>query len=339
VVRDIIACRTSEFGARLWRCSECGHELPLYNPCRNRHCPTCQGAEALRWIDQRLADLLPIPYFHIIFTIPPQLHAFFRRCPRVAYAQIMAAAAETVIAVCRTNLGATPGVICVLHTWTQTLLFHPHVHCIVTGGGLSLDRQRWIGSRPRFLVPVRRLSVVFRAKLLQRVARHAATGRAPKTPKDWDVFCKPPMAGPEQVVRYLGRYTHRIAISDRRILKITDRHVTFSYRDRRRGNRRDRLRLPADQFVRRFLLHVVPSRFVRIRYHGLLTNASKSRNLALARALLHAPAPPEPQAGSDPTNTSLPSPNRPPFLCPNCGRDTLQLLHTFPARPSPPRPP
>lgn len=323
MVRDIASCRTSQLGGHRWRCTDCGYETRVYNSCRNRHCPTCQGLQSVRWVGRRLEDLLPIPYFHVVFTIPPQLHAWFRRCPRIAYAQIIAAAAEAMVAVCRSNLGATPGVICVLHTWTQTLLFHPHVHCIVTGGGLSLDGQRWIASRQNFLVSVRRLSLVFRAKLLEKMEQRT---RPPKTPRKWCVYCKKPMAGPEQVVRYLGRYTHRIAISDRRILKLTDRHVTFSFRNRKRGNCRDSLRLPIQDFVARFLRHVVPRRFVRIRYYGLLANAFKVKRLAHARTLLGAPAPPEPHAGQNWTASYQRLVGYDPLRCPSCGHGTLCLV-------------
>jgi predicted nucleic acid-binding Zn ribbon protein len=227
------------------------------------------------------------------------------------------------LAVCRSNLDATPGVICVLHTWTQTLLFHPHVHCIVTGGGLSLDSQRWIASRHNFLLPVRRLSIVFRAKLLEKIEQRTM---APKTPKRWCVYCKKPMAGPEQVVRYLGRYTHRIAISDRRILKLTSQHVSFSYRNRRAGNRRESLKLPIQDFISRFLLHVVPRRFVRIRYYGLLANAFKANRLAQVRALLGAPAPPQPRADEDWTDTYERVVGHDPLVCPSCGHGRLYLV-------------
>ena len=327
MVRDITSCRTPQLGGHLWRCTDCGHETRVYNSCRNRHCPTCQGGQSVRWVHKRLEDLLPVPYFHVVFTIPPQLHAWFRRCPRVAYGQIIAAAAEAMLAVCRSNLGATPGVICVLHTWTQTLHFHPHVHCIVTGGGLSLDGQAWIASRQGFLVPVRRLSVVFRAKLLERMARHV---RPPRTPKRWSVYCKEPMAGPEQVFRYLGRYTHRIAISDWRILKVTAQNVTFSFRNRKENNRRDKQTLPAERFVARYLLHVVPRRFVRIRHYGLLANAHKASHLAHARALLGSPRPPQPQPAGhwdEPVDDTTQRLAANDFRqCPSCGHDTLRLV-------------
>lgn len=331
MVRDITSCRTPQLGGHLWRCTDCGHEARVYNSCRNRHCPTCQGGQSVRWVQSRLEDLLPVPYFHVVFTIPPQLHTWFRRCPRVAYAEIIQAAAEAVLAVCHSNLGATPGVICVLHTWTQTLLFHPHVHCIVTGGGLSLDAQAWIPSPRGFLVPVRRLSPVFRAKLLERMARHV---RPPRTPTRWSVYCKEPMTGPEQVLRYLGRYTHRIAISDWRILRVTAHTVRFSFRNRRDNNRRERQTLPAEHFVSRFLLHVVPRRFVRIRHYGLLANAHKASCLAHARALLGSPRPPQPQPPAhrdDPLDaTTQPLLTNDLRRCPSCGRDTLRLVGLLP---------
>lgn len=327
MVRDITSCRTPQLGGHLWRCIDCGHETRVYNSCRNRHCPTCQGGQSVCWVHRRLKDLLPVPYFHVVFTIPPQLHAWCRRCPRVAYGEIIAAAAEAMLAVCRSNLGATPGVICVLHTWTQTLHFHPHVHCIVTGGGLSLDGQAWIASRQGFLVPVRRLSVVFRAKLLERMARHV---RPPRTSRQWSVYCKEPMAGPEQVFRYLGRYTHRIAISDWRILKVTAQNVTFSFRNRKEDNRRDKQTLPAERFVARYLLHVVPRRFVRIRHYGLLANAHKASRLAHARALLGSPRPPQPQPAGhwdEPVDdTTQPLAANDFRRCPSCGHDTLRLV-------------
>lgn len=294
----------------------------------------------MRWVHRRLEDLLPVPYFHVVLTIPPQLHTWFRRSPRVAYGEIIAAAAEAILAVCRTNLGATPGVICVLHTWTQTLLFHPHVHCIVTGGGLSLDGQAWIASPRGFLVPVRRLSPVFRAKLLERMARHV---RPPRTPKQWSVYCKEPMAGPEQVLRYLGPYTHRIAISDWRILKVTAHNVRFSFRNRRSKNRPDKQTLPADRFVARYLLHVVPRRLVRIRYYGLLANAHKATNLARARALLRSPSPPLPQA-VDPWRNPIDGPAHPTPAddlrqCPACGLRTLRLVTVLAPEPRAFQPP
>jgi len=337
VIRDIVSCRSSELGGRLWRCQDCGHETPIYNSCRNRHCPTCQGCEALRWIGKQVADLLPVHYFHLVFTIPPNLHGLFRRAPRVAYGQILAAAAEALIDVCRSNLGATPGITSVLHTWTQLGLYHPHVHCIATGGGLSLDGQRWIASRERFLVPVRKLSPVFRAKLLERL-RRSGLAVPPGTPHDWNVYCKAPMAGPEQVIRYLGRYTHRIAISDRRILKLSHDHVTFSYRDRK-ANKQAKRRIPAREFARRFLLHVLPRRFVRIRHSGLLAGARKTTRLADARRLLGTPHPPEPQPPVDWPEPSETRPAPQPRQCPKCRKTTLFPVTLIPAAPYAPRPP
>ena len=246
-----------------------------------------------------------MPYFHLVFTVPTALHPLFLADRRAGYQALFAAAMETVSDLARSRLGATPGSIAVLHTWTQTMRFHPHLHCIVTGGGLSLDRARWIGTRPNFFLPVRVLSRVFRGKLLERFEA-AVTSRSLSAPESfakqclrraastpWVVYSKAPMAGPDQVLRYLSRYSHRVAIGNERIVAFHDGAVTFRYRDRRRGNRSDLLTLPATDFVQRFLLHTLPSRFVRIRHYGLLANGQRTTLVARARALLGQPAPPE----------------------------------------------
>jgi hypothetical protein len=349
VIRDLIACRSAALGGRLWRCNLCGHERPTYNSCRNRHCPKCQNLDQALWVEAQARNLLPVPYFHLVFTLSPALHPFFRRQPEEAYALLFAAAAQTLLQVARTNLGATPGFIAVLHTWTQTLLYHPHIHCIVTGGGLSLDLQRWISTRPTFFLPVARLSQVFRAKLLSsfRQALDSQIFRIERTvgrrllrqaaAKEWNVFSKPPAAGPEQVLRYLGSYTHRIAISNERLLAFDQDHVTFRYKDRAHRNRRRPLRLPAQDFVSRFLRHVVPRRYVRVRHFGLLANNLHSARLARARELLHAPAPPEPQP--EPRQRRLDLLQRliglDPTRCPVCRKGTLELVAQIPRLASP----
>jgi hypothetical protein len=346
VVEDIVSCRTAVLGGRLWRCDHCEYEVPVYNSCRNRHCPTCQGFESARWVESHAADLLPAPYHHLVFTVPPALHPFFLRSPRLAYRLLFAAVAATILAVCRSHLGATPGFVAVLHTWTQQLLQHPHLHCIATGGGLSLDGRRWVSARPRFFLPVRKLSRVFRGKLLAAFADHldrnaagdsrdsgrALLRQAAATP--WVVYSKAPMAGPEQVLRYLGRYTHRVAIGDERILDVSDGHVTFAWRDRRHENRRERQRLPVAEFVRRFLLHVLPHSFVRIRHYGLLANAFKRVRLATARALLGAPAQPQPTPASEPEGWRelyMRITGRDPLACPVCRMGTLRFVALIPA--------
>jgi hypothetical protein len=304
VVRDVMACRTPLLGGHLQVCDHCGREKPFYNSCRNRHCPKCQNLEQARWVEAQQKLLLPVPYFHLVFTVPPALHPFFLADRRTSYALLFEAAIGALHSVCRRRLGATPGSIAVLHTWSQTLLFHPHIHCIVTGGGLNPAHDRWIAARPGFLVPVRVLSKVFRGKLLDLLDRSVQQGSATIGPnlgrcllrqaaaKQWVVYSKAPMAGPSQLLRYLGRYTHRIAIGNERLLALEKGRVTFRYRDRRRRNLSTTLTLAAPDFVRRFLLHVLPRGFVRIRHFGLQANASRSRLLTRARQLLHAPAAP-----------------------------------------------
>lgn len=351
VVSALTACRTAALGGHLQRCDHCGRERPLYNSCRNRHCPKCQSLDQALWVEAQAEDLLPVPYFHEVFTVPHCLNPLFLRDPRAAYRLLFEAAAQTVIDVCRTNLGGTPGLIAVLHTWNQIFEHHPHIHCIVTGGGLSQDGKRWIGSRPNFFLPVRRLSEVFRGKLLEAFELALAQGRL-RTPEpvgrlllrraaaqDFVVYSKPPMAGPEQVLRYLGRYTHRIALGNERLLAHRDGQVTFSYKDRKHGGRRKPMTLPGAAFTRRFLLHVVPKGFVRVRHFGLLANGVKVHRLALARSLLGSPVLPEP---SRPHHESWQDTYRrlvgtDPLLCPACRVGRLVVVAEILPSPIPPR--
>lgn len=338
VVRDVLSCRTPLLGGHLQVCDHCGREIPFYNSCRNRHCPKCQSLEQTRWVEAQARSLLPVEYFHLVFTVPKAVHPFFLADRRGSYALLFEAALETLHDVCRRRLGALPGTIAVLHTWTQTLAFHPHLHCIVTGGGLSTSRDRWIASRPGFLVPVRVLSRVFRAKLLDRFDEAlqtrtsgvgASLGRRliqQAASKEWVVYSKAPMAGPAQVLRYLGRYTHRIAIGNERLVALKEGLVTFRYRDRKHDGVKKLLTLEARAFVQRFLLHVLPRGFVRVRHFGLQANGCRSRLIARARELLHAPAPPKPD------NTHRESwqhlyrrlTGRDPERCPYCGSGTLR---------------
>jgi Putative transposase/Transposase zinc-binding domain len=340
VVRDVVQCRTPLLGGHMQVCDHCGREKPFYNSCRNRHCPKCQSLEQTRWVEAQTRSLLPVPYFHLVFTVPPALHPFFLAEKRGSYAFLFEAALQTLHAVCQRRLGATPGTIAVLHTWSQTLAFHPHVHCIVTGGGLNAARDHWIAARPAFLVPVRVLSRVFRGKLLEAF-EHALTARTAgigssfgrrllqqASAKDWVVYSKAPMAGPAQVLRYLGRYTHRIAIGNERLVALQDGRVTFRYRDRRHGNQQKLLTLDASDFVQRFLLHVLPHGFVRVRHFGLQANGCRTRLLTQARRLLGSPAP------SSPDSTLRESwqdlfrrlTGRDPSLCPYCQRGTLRVV-------------
>jgi hypothetical protein len=304
VVAAITSCRTAALGGHVRECDRgCGYQEISYNSCRDRHCPKCQGLERARWVEARSEDLLPVPYFHLVFTIPSLLHGVFLDHPRMAYGLLFSAAAETVkeVAANPKNLGAQIGMTAVLHTWTQALLYHPHIHCIVPGGGIDPAGCRWIRARENFFLAVRILSTVFRAKLLAGLEKSIASGdiepavgsgadllrllrRAAR--RKWVVYSKRPFAGPKQVLTYLGRYTHRIAIGNERIVSMDDGKVAFRYRDRRDGDRRKLMTLHAEAFLRRFLLHVLPKAFVRIRHYGLLANSVRRERIALSRRLL-----------------------------------------------------
>jgi Putative transposase/Transposase zinc-binding domain len=340
VVQDVMRCRTPLLGGHLQVCDRCGREKPFYNSCRNRHCPKCQSLEQARWVEAQSRSLLPVPYFHVVFTVPPALHPFFFAERRGSYTLLFETAIGALHAVCQRRLGATPGTIAVLHTWSQTLGFHPHVHCIVTGGGLSTARDRWIAARPGFLVPVRVLSRVFRGKLLERLnqalgTRSAGLGSSfgrrllrQAAAKNWAVYSKAPMAGPAQVLHYLGRYTHRIAIGNERLVALEHGRVTFRYRDRRRGNTKRLLTLDASDFVLRFLLHVLPRSFVRVRHFGLQANGCRTRLIARARLLLGSPVSPAPQRGSREAWQDLfrRLTGLDPTRCPYCQHGVLRIV-------------
>ena len=340
VVRDVMACRTPLLGGHLQVCDHCGREKPFYNSCRNRHCPKCQSLEQARWVEAQARTLLPVEYFHVVFTVPEALHPFFLSERRKSYTLLFEAALGALHAVCERRLGATPGTIAVLHTWSQTLAFHPHVHCIVTGGGLDTTRDRWVSARPGFLVPVRVLSRVFRGRLLQgfsEALRDRSTGVGASlgrqllrqaAAKEWVVYSKAPMAGPAQVLRYLGRYTHRIAIGNERLVALEDGRVTFRYRDRKHDNAKKLLRLDGPTFVRRFLLHVLPRGFVRVRHFGLQANGCRTRLLERARLLLGSPAPPkgDPSIRESWQDLFRRLVGRDPTRCPYCERGVLRLV-------------
>jgi hypothetical protein len=296
-VRALVACRTSALGGHLQACDTCGYSRPAYNSCRNRHCPKCQILKQELWAEAQESRLLPTGYFHVVFTVPSELHPLFHREPRTCLDLLFEAVAETLSEVAWRRLEARVGFTAVLHTWTQTLLYHPHVHCIVPGGGLSGDRSAWVASDENFFLPVRVLRVVFRGKLLSklrgvlddgRFAIVAGRGKAmleAASRRTWVVYAKAPMAGPGHVVRYISRYTHRIAIANSRLLAYDGNSVTFSWRDRADGNRRKKIRVEAVAFARRFLWHVLPRRLVRIRHYGLLSNRAR-KDLDRCRALL-----------------------------------------------------
>jgi hypothetical protein len=306
ILRDIATCRTAALGGHVESCDHCHHQRIAYNSCRNRHCPRCQGSAAARWMADRAAELLPVEYFHVVFTLPDTFNALALANKRIVYGALFDAVAQTLLEVAANpkHLGARIGFIGILHTWGQNLSLHPHVHCIVPGGGLSPD-GKWIPCRPGFFLPVRVLSKVFRGKFIDALRRARGRGLLvgadddrqfdqllnAAVKHDWVVYAKPPFGGPEQVLKYLARYTHRIAISNRRLVSTDDRTVTFNYKDYAHNNRPRTMTLDGGEFLRRFLMHAVPTGFMRIRHFGLLANRVRARNLALCRSLLSAPTP------------------------------------------------
>lgn len=313
VMRAIEQCRTANLGGHVEQCDACGHQRIAYNSCRNRHCPKCQSLAKARWLQARLADLLPVQYFHVVFTLPEQLASVALQNKRVVYNLLFAAAAETLrtIAADPRHLGADIGFLAVLHTWDQTLRHHPHLHCVVPGGGLSVKGEGWHSCRRGFFLPVNVLARLFRRLFLEGLERayekgklgfHGACAFLVKPTafdrllksvraREWWVYAKPPFGGPPQVLSYLGRYTHRVAISNHRLLSLQHGKVTFSWRDRRHGQVRSTMTLSAEEFMRRFLLHVLPRGFQRIRQFGLLANRRRG-DLARWRQLLGATAQP-----------------------------------------------
>jgi hypothetical protein len=307
----IETCRTAALGGHRETCDHCGAVRITYNSCRNRHCPKCQTLPKERWLAARRADLLPIPYFHVVFTLPHSLNALGQGNPRVIYTLLFRAAADTLLTFGRDprHLGGTIGITAMLHTWGQNLSQHLHLHCLVTGGALAVDRSRWIAGRETFLFPVRALSTVFRAKYLAGLQRAFDAGHltfagstavlteprafrgflGQQRAVDWIVYAKRPFAGPEQVLTYLGRYTHRVALSNDRLVDHHDGHVRFRWRDYADHDRVKVLTLATDEFLRRFLLHVVPRGFMRIRHFGLLANRTRRSLVTQCRALLGQP--------------------------------------------------
>jgi Putative transposase/Transposase zinc-binding domain len=308
VMAAIEVCRTARLGGHVERCTECGLVRISYNSCRNRHCPKCQGAARAGWLAERQAELLPVPYFHVVFTLPAPAAEIAFQNKAAVYAILFKAAAETLstIAADRRHLGAELGFIAVLHTWGQNLQHHPHVHCLVPGGGLSLDGARWVPCRPGFFLPVRVLSRLFRRLFLEKLRAAFAAGRlaffgtlarlADATIfarcltelrwVEWVVYAKRPFAGPAAVLAYLGRYTHRVAISNSRLVALAGGRVSFRWRDYRHHNKNKLMTLATDEFIRRFLLHALPDGFHRIRHYGFLANRRRTEKLALCRTLL-----------------------------------------------------
>ncbi|MFN0116504.1 MAG: IS91 family transposase [Paracoccaceae bacterium] len=344
VMTAIENCRTAALGGHVEACEDCGHWRIAYNSCRNRHCPKCQGAAARDWLAAREADLLPVGYFHVVFTLPAEVADIAWQNKAVVYDLLFRAASETMLTIAADpkHLGARIGITAVLHTWGSAMTHHPHVHMIVPGGGVAPGGTRWISSRPAFLLPVRVLGALFRRLFLTRLLAlfdagklgffssmaHLATRKAflrylsPVRKMRWVVYAKPPFAGPQAVLAYLSRYTHRVAISNRRLIAFNEDGVTFRYKDYRRdgAERQQVMTLATDEFIRRFLIHVLPRGFHRIRHYGLLAGSARKASLALARMLLAV----APEPAND--NADEPVDHRPP--CPCCGGHMV-IIETF----------
>jgi hypothetical protein len=313
VMTAIELCRTAALGGHVEQCDHCGHSRIAFNSCRDRHCPRCQSLARAQWLEDRRAELLDTQYFHVVFTLPSDIAAIAYQNKELVYGLLFRAVAETLrtIAADPKHLGAEIGFFAVLHTWGQTLLHHPHLHCVVAGGGLSRDGDRWITCKPGFFLPVRVLSRLFRRLFLEHLEKAFGAGQlqffavldslrdhdafrrylAPLRKAKWVVYAKPPFGGPEQVLDYVGRYTHRVAISNNRLIDIEDGAVRFRWKDYRHGNRQKVMTVSTHEFIRRFLLHVLPEGFHRIRYYGFLGNRHRAQKLAHCRDLLGMPVP------------------------------------------------
>jgi hypothetical protein len=347
VLLAITRCRTAALGGHRDRCSDCGHTAVSYNSCRNRHCPKCQGNARQRWLEARERELLPTPYVHVVFTLPREVASLALQNKQVIYNLLFRASAETLLEIARDprHLGAEIGFFSVLHTWNQRLQHHPHIHCVLAAGGLAPDHSRWISSHRSFFLPIKVLSRVFRGKFvvgLQTAFRegklqfhgHLLPLAQPRSfaswlrllfRHDWVVYAKRPFGGPEHALRYLGNYTHRVAISNHRLVALTNEGVLFRWRDSAHGNKKRQMTLPVDEFLRRFLLHLLPRGFVRIRHFGFLANRQRALLLPLCFRLLQAPQ-------SIPADSAAPSPDRPHshWKCPACGA-TMHVLERLSA--------
>jgi Putative transposase/Transposase zinc-binding domain len=353
VLRSIEVCRTAVLGGHMERCDQCGHERNAYNSCGDRHCPKCQSLGRAKWLEKRQAELLPCEYFHVVFTLPEPLAKLCLQNKRQMYNLLFRATAETLqtIAADPKHLGAQIGFFCILHTWGQTLTAHPHLHCVVPGGGISLDGRRWIACRPGFFLPVKVLSRRFRRLYLRYLEQAYAAGKlqfrgdleqladaqnfarylAPLAEMEWVVYAKPPFGGPERVLDYLGRYTHRIAISNNRLIEMKGGKVAFAYKDYKDKQRQKVMTLSADEFLRRFLMHVLPDGFQRIRHYGLLGNRHRAENLARCRELLGVVAPTtEPQRDYRERYRQLTGQD--PLRCPQCQIGEMLRIAVLPAQ-------
>jgi predicted Zn-ribbon and HTH transcriptional regulator len=344
VLTAIERCRTAALGGHLDQCTRCGYRAISFNSCRNRHCPRCQANARDRWIEARSRELLPTPYVHVVFTLPHELAPLALQNKKVVYDLLFRISAETLLQIARDpkHLGADIGFFRVLHTWNQKLELHPHVHCVIPAGGLAPDRSRWISSQPSFFLPVAVLKKVFRGKFTEALKQAFQQGtlsfhgslkplRSPKVfaslirqtyRKEWVVYCKRPFGGAEHALRYLGCYTHRVAISNHRLVALTDGKITFRWRDSAHKNKKRLLTLTVDEFLRRFLLHVLPRRFVRIRHFGILSTRNRTALLPLCRQLIEADPPPK---GRPDARTEPPVRRDGLWQCPQCGGPMLLL--------------
>ena len=341
VMSAIARCRTAALGGHVERCDDCRYTTIAYNSCRNRHCPKCQGAAAREWLAEREAELLPVPYFHVVFTLPARIASIAYQNKAVVYDLLFKASSEAVLTIAADpeHLGARIGITAVLHTWGSTMTHHPHVHMIVPGGGISLDGSRWLSCQPRFLLPVPVLTKLFQGLMLAKLLAAHKAGRlaffgphahlaerrafaaylAPLRRITWYVYAKPPFGGPEAVLAYLARYTHRVAIANSRLLARDQQGVTFRYKDYRADGRARQkvMTLATSEFIRRFLLHVLPHGFHRIRHYGLLARPSCADNIARARELLAVTMPQDHNADAGAVDPN--EPTTPSHLCPCCG--------------------
>ena len=355
VLGDLAACRTAKLGGHVDACDACGEVRVSYNSCGNRHCPKCQAQQRAKWLENRCQDLLPVPYFHVVFTLPAELAPLALHNQREIYGALFAAAAATLrtIAADPNHLGAQIGFIAVLHTWGQTLVHHPHLHCVIPGGGLSPDAASWISCRDDFFLPVRVLSHLFRGKMLAALQQRFAAGRLhfhgavaeladparfrtlcrQLRRKRWVVYSKPPFGGPQQVLKYLARYTHRVAIANSRITAADSDSVSFRYRDYARGRRHRVLKLDTVEFLRRFLQHVLPNRFVRIRHYGFLANRARKEKLPRCRYLI-AQAPSQDMITAPDLSVSLEPPGDDHQRCPVCDVGTMRRIQDFCSQPT-----
>jgi len=345
VMRAVSVCRTSELGGHLKQCTTCGFEHPSYNSCRNRHCPKCQSLAKAQWLEKQISELLPVGYFHLVFTLPHLLNSLILAHKKILLSLLFKAVSETLLEFGQRRLGGTLGIIAVLHTWDQTLKDHFHLHCLIPAGALALDQNRWIQARPNFLFPVKALSLVFQGKFLARLQQAAEKGKIPAAnneikaarQKGWVVYAKKPFGSPKTVLDYLGRYTHRVALSNDRLLAVQNGQVSFSYRDRRDKDRLKSMTLDAHEFIRRFLLHVLPDGFMRIRHFGFLANRTKKHFLPQCRKLL----------GLNPALPEIPKRSAQDLLreltgidlsrCPSCKLGTMIVVGELPPPANSPR--